>query len=330
MSARQSNIELLRIIAMLMILVVHFDGACLGLPSPQMALSSSEWAKTVVESLSIIGVNLFVLISGYFGIRTDSRRILTYLGMCAFYSLGIFSLACIAKPSIFSLEALADAALFISHNDLWFVRDYFFLMLLAPFVNVVFANISKWQLHWLTAAILLISCYFGWLWQGKVNPTGYSLMQLVTIYVVGHWLSLNRLSRSKGAALYVFSTICIVLSAAELIPTMAYAYNSPFVIASAVGLFVVFSSFPFSNAYVNFFASGTFAVYLIHKNPYVWGGWLKPQVLALYGSLSPTAFALCISAFTLSVFFSCILIDKLRQYAVGYLSRLFFKRSRMA
>lgn len=71
---RQSNIELLRIVSMLLILIVHIDGASLGLPQPMgdiTSITTRDWWRLIVESISIIGVNCFVLILGYFGIRAS-------------------------------------------------------------------------------------------------------------------------------------------------------------------------------------------------------------------------------------------------------------------
>ncbi|MBR5899748.1 MAG: hypothetical protein IKZ14_09830, partial [Muribaculaceae bacterium] len=75
-TARKSNIELLRIVSIVMVLIVHLDGASLGLPEPMgniAAVSSRDWWRLVVESFAIIGVNCFTLISGYFGIKAHWR-----------------------------------------------------------------------------------------------------------------------------------------------------------------------------------------------------------------------------------------------------------------
>lgn len=72
MKGRESNLEALRIVSMLMVVLVHIDGASLGLPYIKgefSALTSRDLWRLIVESFTIIGVNCFTLISGYFGIR---------------------------------------------------------------------------------------------------------------------------------------------------------------------------------------------------------------------------------------------------------------------
>ena len=64
---RQSNIELLRIVSMLMVLAVHVDGASLGLPEPMgdiASLTARDVWRIIVEAVAIIGVNSFTMNSG--------------------------------------------------------------------------------------------------------------------------------------------------------------------------------------------------------------------------------------------------------------------------
>lgn len=65
---RQSNMELLRIIAMFMILVIHAN--LISIPRPEIAksfyLPPPISMRYLIESLGIVGVNLFVLISDFF------------------------------------------------------------------------------------------------------------------------------------------------------------------------------------------------------------------------------------------------------------------------
>lgn len=64
---RQSNIELLRIISMLLVLMVHADFFSLGIPSHDLMLASPGQFtfRVLVEFLSILCVDIFVVISGW-------------------------------------------------------------------------------------------------------------------------------------------------------------------------------------------------------------------------------------------------------------------------
>ena len=66
MKVRESQFELLRIVAMAMILMVHFNGVVMEKFLPVTAQPFVHlWGAELLESMAIIGVNLFVLISGY-------------------------------------------------------------------------------------------------------------------------------------------------------------------------------------------------------------------------------------------------------------------------
>ena len=128
---RQSNIELLRIVAMLAVIAVHLDGASLGLPHPVYDMSSlcaRDWWRLFVEAITIVGVNCFTLISGYFGIRSSVRGFAVFSLQCLFYSVGICTAVMLAKGYaffyvLFSSE-WADSWLIFTHNDLWYVPAY--------------------------------------------------------------------------------------------------------------------------------------------------------------------------------------------------------------
>ena len=75
---RDSNIELLRVVAMMMILTLHtrfegiesvYDGV----------IDANHISRFSFQALSIVGVNLFVLISGYFGIKLKATGLINLL-----------------------------------------------------------------------------------------------------------------------------------------------------------------------------------------------------------------------------------------------------------
>ena len=73
---RDSNIELLRIVSMILVMVVHADYVSFG-PPTQTDISNSflySFSRSGIEAISAICVNVFVLISGWFGIRYCLRR----------------------------------------------------------------------------------------------------------------------------------------------------------------------------------------------------------------------------------------------------------------
>ena len=78
-NSRNANIELLRMLSMFMVLVLHalrWSGAL------DYTSGMHYWAYWWLEALSIVAVNVFMLISGYFQIygRFKTKSVLKILG----------------------------------------------------------------------------------------------------------------------------------------------------------------------------------------------------------------------------------------------------------
>ena len=72
---RLSNIELLRLLAILFIVMMHAAGLLIGtdhLPN--------RIVLTAINAVGNMGVTVFILISGYFGIHFRWSRLWTFLG----------------------------------------------------------------------------------------------------------------------------------------------------------------------------------------------------------------------------------------------------------
>lgn len=66
--SRNSSVELLRILAACMIVVLHYNGRAMNATS---GISTDILA--LLESFCVCGVNLFIMISGYFLCKTQKR-----------------------------------------------------------------------------------------------------------------------------------------------------------------------------------------------------------------------------------------------------------------
>lgn len=126
---RQVNFELLRILCMYMIVIGHclFHGrvtAKLGYGTVNYFLSY------LIQSFSVVHVNCFVMIGGYFAIDRafKAERAVKLWKQVAFYSVGIF-LLCAIFGSIAPVDVV-KAVLPISSKTYWFASVYMGLMLL--------------------------------------------------------------------------------------------------------------------------------------------------------------------------------------------------------
>ena len=86
---RDSNMELLRLTAMLLVMIVHASYRALPKPTPEGIAEDpvSLFLQIAVESFSVVGVNVFVMLSGWYGIRLRWSRLLELLFQVAFFAI---------------------------------------------------------------------------------------------------------------------------------------------------------------------------------------------------------------------------------------------------
>lgn len=128
---RESNIELLRNISMFMILIIHAN--FVSLPRIEyeelMANTVPSITRFFFESLGIVAVNVFVFISGWFGIRPRTKSVLSFIYQILFFLLGGGILFILIGKATFSVDWLLDA--FQLSNKDWFIKSYLVLMTLV-------------------------------------------------------------------------------------------------------------------------------------------------------------------------------------------------------
>ena len=138
---RNANIELLRIVSMVLIVLFHFS---VHGTWPEGGPLASD---TAVEMLSFggkLGVNCFVLITGYFMVHGHLKvqSLLRVMLQTWFYSFAILAISAIAQPDLVTPERLREAVTPITSGEYWFITCYLALMVASPFLNVLYRNLG--------------------------------------------------------------------------------------------------------------------------------------------------------------------------------------------
>lgn len=272
-----------------------------------------------------IGVNCFILISGYYGIKTRIHSFTNIYLVCALYAcikpIGGFFYA-LTPYGTGTLTAsltmweriqrvLTMTFLPISSHGWWFVQCYMALLILAPILNMARENFSKRQYQ---VALLLLTfgnLYFGW-WRGMggFSDDGYATAQFVYLYMVGGYLrkyvDVDGL-RWKAFGVYVVSSLLWGVCVMTIPEWKAFAYNNPFVLLSAIGFFGFVMSFHFQSKVVNWLAVSCLAVYIVQER-YVSYKMLTSVVVGL----ANWQLVLLLIPLTLLTFVGIVLIDKVR------------------
>ncbi len=191
---RKSNIELLRILCMLLIILWHIN---IGFGGDKDSATFS--LGNMINAVTVIGVNCFVLISGYFGIRFKWKSIVSLLAQCLFYSI-VISVCC---HEIFgSPISIKESFLPVSSKVWWFMTVYVMLYLTAPLLNRALDTMGMKELLYSLLSLVVISIWFGYCFKNDNNPSGHSYLQFVLMYVIGRTISRLNQTETDGLAKY--------------------------------------------------------------------------------------------------------------------------------
>lgn len=285
--ARLSNLELLRIISMFFVLIVHANFKALGVPDYKTMTINPDYALTqiFIESFAIVSVNVFILISGWFGINFKLKSLCNLLFQCAFFLFGIYFFAILTNIETFSLSGIKKC-LMLTEN-VWFVKSYLGLYILSPALNLFSEKTDKNTFKTLLFSFFIFQSMYGWYSTGATFiEKGYSAFSFIGLYLLARYIHIYRPFFSKQKPIkdlitYIFLSIA---TAVLLVITCYYNkigyfytlwyYTSPLIIAASVFLLLFFSKIPFQNKIINWVAASCFSVYLLHF--IIWDKYMEP------------------------------------------------------
>lgn len=322
-STRNSNIELLRILCMLMVLILHFNNNCVnvGLTSfPENLTGDLKWGF-LLESFCIVAVNCFVLVSGYFAINLRFRSVLRFYLQC--FSIGLVSylLYVWITPDALSIKPLLGRLFAFSHNHWWFVISYLCLMLFSPILNTAVKTLSQKKLLVSILMFSIIIFYFCWYKCLENNNNGYSFLHFLFLYLIGRYIgeymSLSLIRECRWYSLFGYIVGCfgcfllvLLRYYTEWKVRFCFEYDHPLVVLSAVCLLLLLLSFSFQSKLINWCSSSVFTAYLLQESPYFGRSFLYPFVAEWFANTTIPHVGGCIGV-SLAFLFLSVLLDKL-------------------
>lgn len=324
---RSSNLELLRILCMLLIIGDHLTGQ--GGIADYTTLPSS-FAFCLIGCGSRIACSVFILIGGWFLCEQPykTRRPLSLWLSLWLYTVPVTLLCRLAGLDV-SFGALRWAAFPASTRQLWFISDYLLLLLCVPLLNRVLRGLPRTAHRGLLAVLavpmILYSTLFGE--NGIVSDTAWMFLYEYLLAAYLRRYPENRLARllqHRAAALalglglpLVNTAIRAVLETRGLTDGKAFQYVAYYRTAlgalpnllAALALFYLFKNLDLGCVrWVNALSGTTLGVYILHQVPafrnFLWNGLLQAQ--AHHGSVVYTLFAI------FAVLFGCAAVDAVR------------------
>ena len=316
---RLSNIELLRIIAITMVVMLHFNGHCLHpglLVSPPTECTLFNIEGYLIEALCIAAVNVFVLISGYFAIKLSVRSVINLYIRCLIIGLLSYLAYILITSSAISMSVLAGRLLAFTHNNWWFVISYLGLMIVSPILNAGCEKMDKKSFLSIIILFSLVIMYFGWWRHQEQTYGGYSLIHFIYLYILARFIRLHVSNDFINRNRWLWFGLYIILTLGlTFLPFMSsretFTYDNPMVIASAICILFFFLSIPLHSKIINTAAASVFSAYLIQESPFFGHKWLYPTVESLMSPCEHTTSLWIFAILTLGGVLGCITVDYL-------------------
>lgn len=260
---RDSNMELLRIVAMSMILTGHFFLHGFGGTFP------ITYPGSISMPITICGVNLFFLLSGWYCVRFTLKSITRIVVTTIFFIwINVAVLAMLGIGHGLRTDKLILTPL--EASNYWFINAYIGLLIITPVINAGLRNLTSRQVSVLVAATTIFSIYCGWYGDNFVNFNGYSIFQAIWLYFLGYWLRNNQHITRKISS--IFLIVLYLAAAVTLVKSLEVerfsevkwdAYNNPLVVVMSLALFICFTRIRLRSRVINCIAAASLGCYLL-------------------------------------------------------------------
>lgn len=231
----------------------------------------------LLYSFCTVAVSTFILISGYFGIKFNWRKIVKIWFSVLFFAWMIAGYKIIRQNDF---KGSLPYFLPIISNEFWFISCYFVLCGVSPLLNKLVDNLSKRQFKQ-----LLLSCFvvfYGWAtfnyilnFRQFIPDFGGGIINFSILYLIGRYIKLYGVANYSSlfwACAFIGNTFLMVLLELLYSSILHFGFssfeniNSVFVVANAIFLFLAFKNLHFHSRYINYLAVYCLAVYIIHFN----------------------------------------------------------------
>lgn len=281
---RDINFELLRIISMILIISSHYIIHS-GILDTIDKFSINYFFIDFVRALSRISVGLYVLITGYYMVKSKIKikKLFNTWMIVLFYSVFMCIVSLLLKQEI-GIKGILKSLLPVSTGLYWFATVYIALYTLAPFFNILINNINKKQFS------ILIFILFIYLVLDKTifpnnkyidSRNGESFIWVAFLYLVAGYIRLyfnKRVNKKVCMVITIAVPIIVVILRFLSIKLIGKNFNRVFDFCnilnfiSLISLFLCFREIKIKNEkignIIGKIAPLTFGIYLIHDNAY--------------------------------------------------------------
>lgn len=281
---RRLGIDLLRIIAMMMVCIIHINlftkAHCEVIEGREYFYYFGTWTET----LGYIGVNLYALITGYVCVQGNWKfsRYVRLWFLVAFYTIGLLALGCSLSyagilPWEISLKGIIKIFVKLGFGSTyWYFAAYTGLFFLVPFINPILKQARQGLLLLLLCVLLILLPIGNALNSSCIYSGGYNMTWLAALYIGGAYFRLYPPKWHDWRVFILVSLLCTLQPVAcRYLGLPAYlSYVSPVMIIYSLSVFLLFCNMQIKSAclksLIRWAAPLSFSVYLIHGHPWSW------------------------------------------------------------
>lgn len=299
---RKSNLELYRIIVMLLIVAHHYVVNSGLFEVIQTApLSSKSIALVLFGAWGKTGINCFVMITGWFMCTsrfTWQKFIKLYLQI-AFYAVVIYGIFCVTGQETFHpVEAVLKLFPIRSISD-GFVSCFMIFYLLIPFLNILIRGMNRKEHTTLLLIVLTVYTLLPtspWFHLSFNYVSWFAVIYLLAAYIRFHgfaskishktwgWLALTAVLVSAASVLGLFLINKLGYTEYFLPYFLISDSNKILALTVAVTSFMWFKDLRIPHSkLVNAIGGATFGVLLIHANSDTMRQWLWRETVDCVG-----------------------------------------------
>lgn len=332
---RNPNLDLLRIVSMLLIIWLHSIDHSGVLETADATGGMIGIYVRFTYMLVQVCVNCYVLISGYFLANSTFRlqKLVALWMEVAFYSVVIKLVFMLTGYTPFSILSLVSCLIPVFTGRYWFITIYFGLYMVSPFLNIAIHAMNREQ-H-LKLNVLLFTLFSGMVsvypsFAGMNSGAGWGLAWFVVLYFLAAWFRLYYEPSGKcvgkllgwigiAAGVAAIYEVGGVFSPLRVMAGNWYRYDSVPTYLMTVLIFLAFLNMDIKNVVaskvISVVAPTTLGVYLIHAHasfsPWAW------EMLNLPEKMWMPMFPVIQLFAVMGIFVVCSLADFMRKHTVG-------------
>lgn len=330
---RSSNLELYRILVMLLIVAHHYvvNSGILNLMN-QNILSANTTFFSLFGAWGKTGINCFLLITGYFmcASKITFRKFLKLFLCVITYSILITVIFIVCGYTPNGILRMAFEAIPLKSLETGFTSCFIVFYLCIPFLNILLNNITKKQHQWLILLLLFIYTIHGSvpkLMSVSMNYISwFSVLYFIAAYLRFYPIKDNNTKFWGYATLMSFgfsSMGILILNYIQIKlginPSVGLSYllvqdsNAFLALTNGITSFMWFKSMTIRNSkIINTIAASAFGVLLIHANSNTMRQWLWKDTINCVRHFDTPYYWLYAIGCVLAIYMICTLIDYIR------------------